>query len=397
MYRSYQPSREELLTRIERLYNAVNENNTDWDCVLLVDKKNQYYLTGTMQDGVFALTRNGNYAFFARISYERAILECPLTQIYPMASYKDVMAKTGVFKRVYIETDVMPYGMLTRLKKHAPLEEVFSIEPFIRRLRAVKNTAELACMRESGRQHMVLMEDIIPQMLTEGISEAAFTAGLYTRMVELGYHGVARYAMFQMEQVAGQIGFGENSLYPTSFDGPGGMKGLHPASPILGDRERFLRKGDLVFVDIGYGVDGYHTDRTQVYMFGGTPSEETVLAHRECLRIQREIALMLAPGQIPADIYETVTAKLDNGFLENFMGYGSRRARFLGHGVGLMIDEYPVLAKGFTDPLEANMAIAVEPKKGVPGVGMVGLEDTYIVTENGGECITGGEKEIIIV
>jgi Xaa-Pro aminopeptidase len=63
--------------------------------------------------------------------------------------------------------------------------------------------------------------------------------------------------------------------------------------------------------------------------------------------------------------------------------------------VGLHIDEYPVIAEGFTEPLLANMTIALEPKKGVGGVGMLGVEDTYAVTQTGGRCLTGGEKEII--
>ncbi|MDR1699958.1 MAG: M24 family metallopeptidase, partial [Lachnoclostridium sp.] len=71
--------------------------------------------------------------------------------------------------------------------------------------------------------------------------------------------------------------------------------------------------------------------------------------------------------------------------------------RFLGHGVGLQIDEYPVIANRFDEPFIENMVIAVEPKCGIPGFGTVGVEDTYIVTQNGGKCITGGEKDIMII
>ncbi len=89
--------------------------------------------------------------------------------------------------------------------------------------------------------------------------------------------------------------------------------------------------------------------------------------------------------------------ELDNDFLTNFMGYGKRQARFLGHGVGLYIDEPPVIAKGFNEPLEENMVISLEPKKGMPDVGMVGVEDTYIVTAQGSRCVTGGGSDIIVV
>ena len=216
-------------------------------------------------------------------------------------------------------------------------------------------------------------------------------------MLKLGYHGVSRFFKYQTEIIAGQIGFGENSLYPTNFDGPGGMKGMCPAVPIVGSRDRLLKKGDLVFIDIGFGMYGYHSDRTQVYMFGATPSDEVVKAQRKCIEVEKRIAELLRPGNIPAEIYSKIIEALDSDFLNNFMGFGKRSVKFLGHGVGLHIDEPPVIANGFNSPLQENMVIAVEPKKGIAGVGMVGVEDTYIVTPGGGRCITGGEKDIMVI
>jgi len=79
------------------------------------------------------------------------------------------------------------------------------------------------------------------------------------------------------------------------------------------------------------------------------------------------------------------------------MGFGDRRANFLGHGVGLQIDELPVLADGFDEPLEAGMVLALEPKKGIPSVGMVGIEDTFIVTPEGGRSITGANPGLALI
>ena len=229
------------------------------------------------------------------------------------------------------------------------------------------------------------------------MSEADLVAELFEKMVKYGYHGVARFAMFQTEIVVGQVGFGESSIYPTSFDGPGGAYGMSPAVPLLGSRERKLKSGDLVFVDIGYGVDGYHSDKTQVYMFGATPSENVVKAHNDCINVQSRIAGLLKPGAIPSEIYNTVMDSLDEDFRENFMGFGSRQVKFLGHGVGLHIDELPIIANGYLTPLQENMVIALEPKKGIAGVGMIGVEDTYIVRPEGGKCVTGGGSEILVV
>jgi len=113
------------------------------------------------------------------------------------------------------------------------------------------------------------------------------------------------------------------------------------------------------------------------------------------VEIQNEIASLLKPGAIPAEIYTSIIKSLDPDFLENFMGFGQRRVKFLGHGIGLLIDELPVIAEKFTEPLEEGMVFAVEPKKGIPGIGMVGIENTFIVTSRGGECITGNNPGLI--
>jgi len=79
------------------------------------------------------------------------------------------------------------------------------------------------------------------------------------------------------------------------------------------------------------------------------------------------------------------------------MGLGGNKVSFIGHGIGLVIDSWPVLAKGFDEPFEAGMTMAVEPKTGIEGVGMVGVENTFEVTESGGVCLTGGDYGIVCV
>jgi Xaa-Pro aminopeptidase len=379
------PQSREILGRIENLHNALNSQSNEWTVAFIVDKVNQYYLTGTMQDGVFILRKDGSYAYFVRNSYERAKQESSLENIYPMKSYRDAAEKIAAeIGTAFVETEVITFAMLERLKKYFQIENIVPVDRAILGIRAVKSPYEIACMEESGRQHKILLENIVPGLLKAGINEAELTAQIYAEMVNLGYHGVSRFSMFQTECVIGQLGFGENSLFPTYFDGPGGMKGMCPAVPIIGDRSRVLKKSDLVFVDIGYGFNGYHTDRTQIYSFGATPQEEVTAAHRECMRVQKEAAAKLKPGAIPSQIYESV-------------GFTNRNVRFLGHGVGLYIDEFPVIASGFDTPLQENMTIALEPKMEVSGVGIAGVEDTYVVTKDGGKCLTGGEKDIMVV
>lgn len=390
-------TREELQDRLTRFRSLMTQTHPDWNTAFILSRINQYYFTGTMQDGMLVIKREADQPFyFVRRSYERAMAESPLSCVYPMNSYRDAAAALGgACGHTSMETEIVTIGILNRLRKYFELGEVHSLDRVMQAVRAVKSPYELDWMRRAGKAHQAFLEDVVPTLLREGVSEADFIAGLYASMVRYGHQGISRFAMFQTEMVAGQVAFGENSLYPTSFDGPGGAKGLCPAVPLLGSRERRLRKGDLVFVDIGFGMSGYHSDKTQVYQFGGHPTAETVRAHRQCIEVQARTAALLKPGAVPAEVYQTVMNELSEDFKRNFMGFGQRRAAFLGHGIGLQVDEPPVIADGFREPLKEHMTIALEPKKGIPGVGMVGVEDTYIVTPDGGLCITGGGREII--
>ncbi len=69
------------------------------------------------------------------------------------------------------------------------------------------------------------------------------------------------------------------------------------------------------------------------------------------------------------------------GLEDHFIGTKKNQASFVGHGIGLEIDEFPLLAKGFSQPLEIGMVFAFEPKFIFPDVGVVALEDDYVVTE----------------
>jgi Xaa-Pro dipeptidase len=229
------------------------------------------------------------------------------------------------------------------------------------------------------------------------MTEATLGGMLYAAMVEQGHQGIVRFGSFNTEVEVGQIGFGENSLYPTCFNGPGGCAGLCPAAPVLGSLHRKLKMGDLVFIDNACGVEGYQTDKTMTYVFGRPLPEKAIGIHRQCVEIQDRMARLLKPGISPSSIYAGVMEDLAPSFLENFMGFGDRRAGFLGHGVGLVVDELPVIAPGFDDPLEEGMTIALEPKKGIPGTGMVGTENTYLVTAHGGVSLTGSNPGLIPV
>jgi Xaa-Pro aminopeptidase len=344
------------------------------------------------------IPRDDDATFWVRRSYERALNESLFNDIKPMNSFRDAAKYTNKLpETVYLETEVIPLAFYSRFQKYFPFKNYKPNDNAIASVRAIKSDYELNLMRKAGKIHQHVLEELTPEILTEGMSEAELGAEIFKVLINEGHHGVTRFGMFDTEIVLGQIGFGESSIYPNYFNGPGGNYGMNPAVPLIGSRDRKLRKGDLVFIDIGCGVDGYNTDKTMTYMFKESLPQYAIDAHEKCVDIQNEISKMLKPDAIPSEIYKNIINNLDEEFLRNFMGYGTRKVNFLGHGIGLLIDELPVIAEGFDQPLKEGMVFALEPKKGIKNIGMVGIENTFIVTDNGGECITGNNSGLIPV
>jgi Xaa-Pro dipeptidase len=388
----------ELDNRLNRFRKTMDVQNPLWELAVIFSKINLFYFTGTMQEGMLLIPRNEEPVLWVRRSFDRAKSESLFPVIKPMESFRDAAADfQGMPSSVHIETEFIPVAFLKRFQKHFPIQDVLSLDAQIASVRSVKSNYELGLMKRSGELHRIVLEERVPLLLQEGMSEVDLAGALYAQMLHEGHHGVARFGMFDTEIVLGFVAFGESSIYPTSFNGPGGNYGMGPAVPLIGDRNRKLSSGDLVFIDIGFGFEGYHTDKTQTYVFGKEPDKSVVSEHNICVDIQNRLAEQLKPGAIPSVLYENILNGLSPAFLRNFMGFGTRQVKFLGHGIGLVIDEIPVIAAGFDSPLEENMVLALEPKKGIEKVGMVGIENTFIVTPQGGQCITGYSKGLVRV
>jgi Xaa-Pro dipeptidase len=389
---------QELTDRLSRFRARMDAENPGWQLAAIFGRVNQYYFTGTMQDGVLLIPRDGEATLWVRRSFERARDESLFPAIRPMKSFRDAaQAALATCDLVHLETEIVSLALLERFRKYFPCKAVARLDAQVAKVRAVKSPYELAILERAGAIHRRALEEDVPGLLREGMSEADLGCELLSLLIAKGHHGLARFAMFGADFLLGIIAFGESSLYPTSFDGPAGGVGLEPSAPVLGSRSRTLRPGDLVFIDVGCGVEGYHTDKTMTYVFRGQLPEAVTATQRRCVELEQRLAGMLKPGAIPSRIYTEVMESLEPDFLENFMGFANRRAGFLGHGVGLHVDEPPAIALGFDEPLAAGMVMALEPKKGVPGFGMVGTENTYVVTPDGGRSITGSSPGLVPV
>jgi Xaa-Pro aminopeptidase len=387
----------ELTDRLKRFRVRMDRTQPGWEMTAITGKVPLYYFTGTMQDGLLLVPHDDDAVFWVRQSFERAADESFFPDLRKMKSYRDVAAgMVKIPREMFLETDLVPIAQLQRMQRHLPFTEVKPVDAEVSSVRAKKSPYELSLMERAGKIHRHVLEDCVPRMLEEGIDEVTFGCDLYSLMVKEGHQGIIRFGMFN-EMLLGQIGFGTSSISPICVDTPGGVSGMHPSVPQMGCRERKLGKGDLVVIDIGCGYHGYQTDKTLSYMFGRPIPDAAIQEHIRCVEIQDTMASMLKPGAIPSEIYRTIMAGIEPSFMTNFMGFGDRKVKFLGHGIGLWIDETPVIAEGFDEPLEEGMVFALEPKKGIKDVGLVGIENTFVVTPQGGRPLTGKSRGLVEV
>ncbi len=362
-----------------------------------------YYPTGTFGNGMFWLPKEGAPVLLVRKGMERARLESPLEAIVPYRSYSDYVrlcqeAGVPLGEVVAAEMGGLPWNLANLLTAKLPGVRFVPGDAVLSRAQAVKSPWELAKIRLAGQRHDHAVTGLLPGRIRPGMSEREVSHAIWGAFFELGHTGMLRMGAHGEEIFLGHVSAGDSGNYPSVFNGPLGLRGEHPASPFMGYSGQIWGKGQPLAVDCGFNLEGYNTDKTQVFWAGAPSSvpDQVRRAQDFCIAVQDWTAAHLRPGVAPSEIYaHCLDWARREGLEEGFMGLGANKVPFLGHGIGLVIDAWPVLAKGFDDPLEEGMVLAVEPKMGIPGVGMVGVENTFEVTAEGGKCLTGAAFDLI--
>lgn len=191
----------------------------------------------------------------------------------------------------------------------------------------------------------------------------------------------------------GSVLAGDNADIPSPYDFAMGGAGLDVSLPV-GCNGTVLTEGMSLMVDMGGNFTGYMTDMTRTYAIGSV-QELALKAHETSIAIHQAIAAKARPGVAAKDLYE-LAAEMANhaGLSDYFMGH-RQKAGFIGHGVGIEINEAPVLAPRSRDILAEGMVFALEPKFVIPGTGALGIENTYAVTADGVEKLTVCKEELI--
>ncbi|MDL2329327.1 Xaa-Pro peptidase family protein [Desulfosarcina sp. OttesenSCG-928-A07] len=387
----------EIQDRITRFQQWLGDKLLDG--AFLLQNVDCYYFSATLQRGVLFIPAQGVPLFMVGKSVDRARQESPLNQILPLPRHDDMVAYLTDYghrtrlRRIGLELDVLPAARYIWFREKFPDAEFVDVSPGIRKLRMVKSDYEVRQLRRSA----AVMDKgyaEIRSLLREGMTELAVDAILAGIARQEGHMGLVRMRGWNQEMPTTHVLVGPDSAVISCCETPVCGPGPSPAMPQGAGFSRIV-KNQPIYIDFGVAVNGYHGDQTRVLVMGKL---DPVLerAHDCALSILQHLEAVMRPGMACSEIFhaaQTISAK--HGLADHFMGHGEGQMHFLGHGIGLEIDELPVMAPRFTAPIQEGMVFALEPKFTFPGLGTVGIEDDYRVTATGVERLTLTEQNVL--
>jgi len=376
---------QEISQRIERIAATLAEKNID--AILVSTNANLYYTSSRVIAGYCYITVKGEVQYFVRrplgLEGENVAYIRKPEQIIDMLKEKP--------KTLALEYN-MSYAEVLRLKSAFEGVEIVNGSAIMNKMRAVKSPFEIELIRRSGISHVESYRQI-PHMYSDGMSDVELQVELEHRLRLNGCLGLFRIAGQSMELFMGNILCGNNADNPTPYDFAMGGAGVDKSLPI-GANGSIIHPGMTVMVDACGNFTGYMTDMTRSYKVGRV-SELAETAHKCSIDICKKIQEIARPDVAAHTLYDVAVEMADKaGLSDYFMGH-TQKAGFIGHGVGIEINELPVLSARSKDVLEVGNVIAVEPKFVIPGVGAVGIENTYVITSDGAECLTVMPEELI--
>ncbi|MGB9667475.1 MAG: M24 family metallopeptidase [Thermosulfidibacteraceae bacterium] len=382
---------EEIKRRLDKFTDSMNV-----DIALIGYPPDIYYLAGTKQEGWLIVSKDGKYVFACIKSPNRAKVETPI-EVVPIRSLKDipkVISDMGVkYESAATENDVLGWETVNKIRELLKVD-ITNISPTIREIKSIKSEWELRIMKRSADIVKAGYEKF-KEELREGLTEVELQSLCLLEMRKVGHEAGEYMRGGRFDGFLGYVISGFAGAIPSYANAPLHGIGLSPAIP-TGPSFKRIEKGEPIIFDFFGTYMGYLVDMTRTAGLSPLP-KEAMEAHRVTIDIHNWLRENLKAGIDAQEIYNGVLSIVEKSrYKEYFMGYGEIKVNFIGHGVGTEINEYPFITKGLSMELKENMVVAIEPKFLLPGIGAVGVENTYIVTKRGGAVLTDAEEDLFI-
>ncbi|MFW9856777.1 MAG: M24 family metallopeptidase [Candidatus Thorarchaeota archaeon] len=347
-----------------------------------------YYFTGIGVDGALYVPSEANPTHLVRRNIILAREYSQIDSIINLAKFSDLFDHLDIpnHSQLIIEKDVMPvsrYEYLARLSRNQYEFQDGSL--LLRQLRSIKTEFELLQIRTAAqlidRMFTFCVEHVTPEM-----TEIELASGLNSWLFKNGHAGHVTTRAFnalnlQYPYVVSSASATSNILF-TPISGHG-LSAKYP----FGGSTRKLGKNTPFFIDACGNHNGYISDTTRTFICG--QFNKNTQDHLESLQtIKNFITSNLRPGKSLGQLFGAVMElSKELGIYEHFMGYQADKSPFLGHGVGLELDELPIFYK--KGPcLETGHVLASEPKFIDPNLMALGIEDTYAINNSGNRVLT---------
>jgi Xaa-Pro aminopeptidase len=388
--------REEIRQRISRFQTELAAN--DLEGAFILQNADRFYFTGTIQSAVLFVPSSGDAILMVQKNLRRAQLESSIDNLIRVKNNNhipQVLNDFGVnqLATAGLEMDVLPANLYIGFQKIFSKCRWVDVSGIIRKLRMIKSAYEIEQIKKAAAiLHTGYTE--IKKIIRAGVTELEIDGHLAMIARREGHMGMMRMRAWNQEMTHAHVLAGDSGSVITFLDSPHGGTGNTPAMA-QGAGFRRIKANEPIGIDYGVAVNGYIGDQFRTYVIGEL-SDTFKKAHACSLEIHLLLAQEAKPGVSCAQLYDRAVQKATKeGYGDFFMGYGEGQVPFIGHGIGLEIDEYPIISPRFDGILEEGMVFALEPMFVLPQQGIVGLEDDYLVTSGGLERLTLTEQSLI--
>ncbi len=293
--------------------------------------------------------------------------------------------------RIGIELDVVPVQLFSKIQAALPDASFADVSPLIISQRMVKDEDELelvrvsASMLDKGQRRAL-------EVIREGISEVEMAAEIEAELRRNKHEGILVNRRFDAYTMYGMIGSGDSLTRFAGFANVASGIGLSRAMRISASN-RIMKHGDLVMIDITGSYHGYITDVTRPYVIGPASKRQIEVFEALC-DVEDEILASIRPGVPVSRVYDVgVEAAEKTSYGKYFMGH-EEKGEFVGHGLGLELDEPPILGPDEATIIRENMTLAVEINTIIPNFGTIKIEDSFIVKSDGVELLSEIERRL---
>ncbi len=363
------------------------------DILFLNYSRSVFYYTGTTQPSILLVSPD-NYHMIVMSGIELAMEETWLMPNYMGSGrgYEDAnkhLKRWGIdHGRLGMELDILPTNLYLRVSKLLPKFTIIDISKMILDQRKIKDEKEVEYAKEACRivhqGHARVLE-----VLHDGMTELELSSEIELAFRKACHEGFYFIRQFDFFMGQGVLASGENlSKIAGKVQSISGV-GLSPSVP-LGASLKKIKRGEMIVVDLPTHCHGYHCDQSRTYVVGKAPEACKDLYHG-VKEVADRMIKVLRPGMRCADAYGKAVSFANELHLEPFfmrLGKDLKRIPFIGHGVGLELNEPPMLGQNNNEIIDEGMVFALEMEMTSGPREVVKLEDTLLMSSEGAELLT---------